>query len=77
MKATPRWEEEVFLFWLFLPKRERGFAAARSGQGRAVFWRGGAEPLTARTAATESTREEKTTGEFISIPWRTTLNHDQ
>lgn len=45
MKATPRWEEEVFLFWLFLPKRERGFAAARSGQGRAVFWRGGAEPL--------------------------------
>jgi len=35
-------------------------AAARSGQGRAVFGRGESAPLTARTAAKASAREEKT-----------------
>ena len=53
-------EEEVFCFLLFLPKQSVWFAAARSGQGRAGFWARRSAPLRARTAATESSREEKT-----------------
>ena len=53
-----RANSENFLFLLFLPGGA-AFAAARSGQGRAAFWRGGSEPLTARTAAKPSRREEK------------------
>jgi len=58
-QAGKREMGKVILFLLF---RHSGvvFAAARSRQGRAVFGRGASAPLTARTAAKESTREEKT-----------------
>jgi len=45
-------------YFCFSPLAEQ-LAAARSGQGRAAFWRGVSEPLTARTAAKSSPREEK------------------
>jgi hypothetical protein len=65
-----------FLF-CFSSLAERGFAAARSGQGRAAFWRGGSAPLTARTAAKESAREEKTCsqGRKISITTETAMTN--
>src|SRR5262249_37379066 len=49
---------EDFLFFPFPPWRS-GFAAARSGQGRAAFWRGESVPLTARTAAKPSLEGRK------------------
>ena len=48
---------EIFSFGFF--SLQKSCAAARSRQGRAVFWRGGSAPLTARTAAEPSAREEK------------------
>src|SRR4029077_8903395 len=59
-KTTPprRRSCVVFLFWLFLPS---GAGLQRPGavKGAPQFRRGGSAPLTARTAAKESGREEK------------------
>jgi hypothetical protein len=48
---------EVFLFLLFLPSGAGCGGPQRSRP--ALFWRGGSVPLTVRTAAKESAREEK------------------
>jgi hypothetical protein len=57
--SPPRRSCGVFLFLLFLPS---GAGSQRPGavKGAPQFRRGGSAPLTARTAAKESGREEKT-----------------
>jgi DNA replication protein DnaC len=51
----------------FFSSLAEAVAAARSGPGRAVFWRGESAPWTARTAAKESAREEKTCSQECKI----------
>ena len=54
-------------YFCFSSLAER-LAAARSGQGRAAFWRGVSEPLTARTAAKPSLREENSPPAYKEQP---------
>ena len=49
---------EIFSF-CFSSLAEQGRSEPAAVKGRAVFWRGGAHPLTARSAAKPSAREEK------------------
>jgi len=58
-----RWRSFAFYFSSLVEP----VAAARSGPGRAVFGRGESAPLTARTAAKESAREEKTCSQACKI----------
>jgi hypothetical protein len=66
--------EKTFYF-CFSSLAER-LAAARSGQGRAAFWRGVSAPLTARTAAKPSAREEKSWSEdYDDVSTTAEVNH--
>jgi hypothetical protein len=57
----PAYEEDsVRSFYFCISSLAEPLAAARSGQGRAAFQARRSGPLTARTAAKESAREEKT-----------------
>jgi hypothetical protein len=67
-------EDEVFCF-CFSSLVEKVFAAARSGQGRAVF--GAAKRTLYREDRGDRIERGGKDPSFISIPWRTTVSHDQ
>jgi hypothetical protein len=68
-------QTEKTFYFCFSSLAER-LAAARSGQGRAAFWRGVSAPLTARSAAKPSAREEKSWSEgYDDVSITAEVNH--